>query len=84
MLDHPSSSLLKKAASTLDLPYTQWPSYYDQLIAILDATAATGLEGTTRLTPAQRDEVRAMRDRLDEKKRADMAPVRGASVPPGP
>lgn len=75
MQNHPSAALLREAERIATLPYTQWPTYYDDMIAILDRTAEAGVEVITPLTDAQCEELRAMSARLQQKKQADAAPV---------
>ena len=84
MHNHPSAAILREAERIATLPYTQWPAYYDDMIAILDRTAEAGVELTTPLTDAQCDELRAMSARLRRKRDADTAPVIGGFTAPRP
>ena len=84
MHNHPSAAILREAERIATMPYPQWPASYDEMIANLDRKAEVGIEHTTSLTDAQRDEIRAMSARLRRKRDADTAPVIGGFTAPRP
>ncbi len=70
------ASLLREAENLLTLSYRHSPSYYDEIISILDRDLSSG-----HLLEEDVTALRDMKQRLINKKAKDLAPSIGGGIP---